>query len=317
MKSISVSFAAAALMLCGAAQAQAPARMISGFPPGGGVDILARLFAERWSEAIGRPAVVENRAGAGGVVGMEAVKAAAPDGNTLIVAPESNIVVYPHTVAKPAYDPIADFTGVALAGKYALALCVSTAVPANDLAQFISWAKANPKAASFGSSGAGSLLQFYGIFIAETVGAPLTHVPYRGVGPAINDLVAGQVAAAVLPLGTILPQVNAGKARVLAHSGSARSPAVPGVPTFKELGYPALEQPGWFAIFGPARMRPEVIARLNETFNTALRNPSTRDRLVKLDLDIQAMTPGEMAAMIKSDFERWGRVVKASGWKPE
>ncbi len=312
-----VVLAAAVMLLCGAAQAQAPARMISGFPPGGAVDILARIFAEKWSEAIGRPAVVENRAGAGGVVGMEAVKAAAPDGNTLIVAPESNIVVYPHTVAKPAYDPIADFTAIALAGKYVLALCVSTAIPAQDLAQFISWAKGNPKSASFGSSGAGSLLQFYGMFIAQTIGAPLTHVPYRGVGPAINDLVAGQVAAAVLPLGTILPQVNAGKARVLAHSGSVRTAAAPGVPTFKELGYPGLEQPGWFAIFGPARIRPEVLARLNETFNSALRTPATRERLIKLDLDVQEMSPGELSALIKADLDHWGRVVRQSGWKPE
>lgn len=307
----------AAALFCGAAQAQAPARMISGFPPGGGVDILARIFAEKWSEAIGRPAVVENRTGAGGAVGMEALKAAAPDGNTLIVAPDSNFSSYPHTVAKPAYDPIADFTGIALAGKYAFALCVSATVPANDLAQFIAWAKANPKSASYGSSGAGSLLQFYGLLISETVGAPLTHVPYRGVGPAINDVAAGQIAAAVLPLGTILPQVKAGKARIVAHSGAARSPAVPNVPTFKELGYPNLEQAGWFAIFGPARMRPEVIARLNDTFNSALRNESVKDRLIKLDLEIQEMTPAELAAMVRSDLERWGKVVKASGWQPE
>jgi len=310
-------FVVAALLACGAARAQAPARMISGFPPGGGVDILARIFAEKWSEAIGRPAVVENRTGAGGVVGMEAVKAAAPDGNTLIVAPDSNFSSYPHTVAKPAYDPIADFTAIALAGKYAFALCVSSTVPVNDLAQFIAWAKANPKSASYGSSGAGSLLQFYGVLISETVGAPMTHVPYRGVGPAINDVAAGQLAAAVLPLGTILPQVNAGRARVLAHSGSVRSPAVPNVPTFKELGYPTLEAPGWFAIFGPARMRPEVVNRLNDMFNSALRTPSVRERLVKLDLDIQEMTPAELAAMVKADTERWGRVVKSSGWQPE
>ncbi len=320
MKSKSVlsllALLAGAAFFSASLRAQAPARMLAGFPPGGGVDILARIFAEKWSEAIARPVVVENRAGAGGQIAMEALKASAPDGNTLVLAPDSNLTVYPHTVAKPAYDALADFVGVAHTGGYAFALGISANVPVKDLREFIAWARANPNQASFGSSGAGSVLQFYGTLIAQTTGAPLTHVSYRGVAPAINDLAAGQIAAAVLPMGTILNQVKAGKARILGHSGARRTPGAPDVPTFKELGYPALEQPGWFGIVGPAGMRPEVLARLNELFIQAMRTPTIKERMARLDLEIQEMNPAEYAALIKSDYERWGRIVRASGWKP-
>ena len=311
-----VSNLALAACFSASLQAQAPARMLAGFPPGGGVDILARIFAERWSEATGRPVVVENRAGAGGLIAMEALKAAAPDGNTLILATDSNLTVYPHTVAKPAYDALADFVGVAHTGGYAFALGISASIPSKDLREFIAWAKANPNSASYGSSGAGSVLQFYGTMIAQATGAPLTHVSYRGVAPAITALAGGEVAAAVLPMGTILNQVKAGKARILAHSGAKRTAAAPEVPTFTELGFPALEQPGWFSIVGPAGMRPEVLTRLHGIFVQAMRTAAIKERMARLDLEIQEMTPAEFAALIKNDYERWGRVVKASGWVP-
>ncbi len=306
----------AATCFSASAQAQTPARMLAGFAPGGGVDILARIFAERWSEAIGRPVVVENKAGAGGVIAMEALKAASPDGDTLILAPDSNVVVYPHTVTKPAYNALTDFVGIAHTGSSPIALGISTKVPAKTLAEFVAWAKANPKQASFGSSGAGSVLQFYGQMIAQETGAPLTHVPYRGVAPAIADLAAGQIPAAVLPLGTILSQVKAGKARVLAHSGSKRSAAEPDVPTFKELGYPSLEQPSWFGIFGPAGMNPVMVAKLNQIFVQAMRTPAVKERMARIDMEIEELAPAQFAAKIKADYDQWGRVVKASGWDP-
>ena len=181
---------------------------------------------------------------------------------------------------------------------------------------FSAWPRANPNQASFGSSGAGSALQFYGLMISDTIGAPLTHVSYRGVGPAITALATGEVAATVLPMGTILNQVKAGKARLLGHSGANRTTGAPDVPTFKELGYPTLEQPGWFGIFGPAGMRPEVLSRLNQILVQAMRTPSIKERMGRLDLEIQEMTPAEFAALVRKDNERWGRIVRASGWKP-
>src|SRR5258706_7544513 len=239
-------------LLIDTALAQAPARMISGFPPGGAVDILARVFAEEWSKSIGLPVIVENITGAGGLLAMQNLKNAAPDGHTLAVSTDSSLIVYPHTVAKPLYNTFSDFTPIALTGSTVYALAIGTHVPAKDFSEFVAWAKANPEKSSFGASGAGSALQFYGILIAQTVGMPMTHIPYKGVGPSVADMIGGQIAASVVPIGPVLPQVRSGKARVLAHSGTTRLASVPEVPTFKELGYPTLESPVWFGIVGPA-----------------------------------------------------------------
>jgi tripartite-type tricarboxylate transporter receptor subunit TctC len=303
-------------LFIGSTFAQAPARMISGFPPGGAVDILARVFAEEWSKSIGRPAIVENITGAGGLLAMQNLRNAAPDGNTLAVSTDSSLVVYPHTVGKPAYNTFTDFTAIAHAGRTVNALAIGSHVTAKDLAEFIAWAKSNPDKSSFGASGAGSALQFYGILIAQTVGMPMTHVPYKGVGPSIADMVGGQIAATVAPIGTLQPHMKSGKARVLAHSGSARVPGAPEVPTFKELGYSALEAPIWFGIVGPGGMRPEVVKRLNETFVQAMRTPPVRERMARLDLEIREMNAAQFAALMKADYERWGNIVRASGWKP-
>ena len=299
------------------AAAQAPARMISGFPPGGAVDILARIFAEEWSKAIGRAAIVENITGAGGVLAMQNLKSSPPDGNTLAVSTDSSLVVYPHTVAKPAYDSFADFTPIAHTGGTVYALAIGAHVPATNLAEFAAWAKANPDKSSFGASGAGSALQFYGNLIAQTVGMPMVHVPYKGVGPSIADVVGGQIAATLAPLGTLQPQAKAGKLRVLGHAGSARTASAADVPTFKELGYPALESPGWFGMIAPGGMRPELAARLNEIFVQAMRTPAVRERMARVDLEIREMSASQFAALMKADYERWGRIVRASGWKAE
>ena len=304
-------------LLAGQALAQAPARMISGFPPGGAVDILARIFAEEWSKSIGRPAIVENITGAGGLLAMQNLKSSPPDGNTLAVSTDSSLVVYPHTVAKPSYDSLTEFTPIAHAGGTLYALAIGAHVPAASLADFAAWARANPDKSSFGASGAGSALQFYGNLIAQTVGMPMVHVPYKGVGPSIADVAGGQIAATVAPMGTLQPQAKAGKLRVLAHAGSTRTASAPEVPTFKELGYAALESPGWFGVIAPGGMRPELAARLNDLFVQAMRNPTIRERMARIDLEIREMSAPQFAALVKADHERWGRIVKASGWKPE
>lgn len=296
------------------AHAQAPVRMIAGFPPGGAVDILARVFAERLAEGIGRPVVVENRPGAGGQIAMEVLKAAAPDGNTLLVTPDSNMTVYPHTVAKPVYDAFKDFTPIAHTGNYDLGFGISANVPARDLREFVAWAKANPDKASYGSGGAGTVLHFYGLMIAEATGAPLIHVPYKGVGPAVADVAAGQIPAVILPLGILLPQVKAGKARLIVNSGAKRSQAVPDLPTTKEMGYRNLEVAGWFGIIGPGGMRADMANRLNEIFVAAQRTPAIRERMRNIDMEIQEMTQPEFAAKIRADYEMWRPIIKASGF---
>ncbi|MSQ18622.1 MAG: hypothetical protein EXR39_03470 [Betaproteobacteria bacterium] len=294
--------------------AQAPARILSGFPPGGAVDVLARIFAEKWSEAIGRPVIVDTRAGATGQIALEVLRAAAPDGNTVIVSPDSNIVVYPHTVAKPAFDTLRDFIAVAHVGRYDLAIAIKTTLLANTLAEFLTWARANPKDASYGTAGNGTLLHFYGLILGEEGKAPLAHVAYRGAGPAVTDLVGGHVTGAILPLGTLVQQAGSGKVKILAISGGQRSVIMPDVPTVKELGYPKLELSGWFGVFAPAGTPADTVNKLNEIFRTAAHTPAVREKLLAAGLEPENMTPAALAAVIKRDYERWGPVIKASGF---
>lgn len=320
MNRIGFAFLAALAMLAlGAApaRAQAQTRIISGFPPGGGVDTLARIFAERFTEALGRPVIVETRTGAAGVISAQALKAAAPDGNTLMVAPDSMITLYPHTVSKPAYDTLADFTAVAHLGGYPIGLAVGAGNPAADLKEYIGRAKLSAANASYGSAGAGTTLHFIGLVIGQATGAPMTHVAYRGVGPALTDVIGGQVPAVILPLGTLLPQANAGKLRILAHSGSRRSAAAPAIPTFKELGYPAVEISGWFGLFAPARTPAEIVNRYNTLVIQAERTAATQEKLRALDLETREASPAELAASLKAEYERWGPIVKASGFSAD
>ncbi len=306
-----------ALMPLCVAPALAQTRIISGFPPGGGVDSLARIFAERLSEALGRPVVVETRTGAAGVISAQALKASAPDGNTLMVAPDSMISLYQHTVSKPAYDTLADFIPVAHLGGYPIALAVGAASPAIDLKEYINRAKAAPANANYGTAGAGTTLHFIGLIIGQATGVGMTHVAYRGVAPALTDVIGGQVPAVILPLGTLLPLANGGKLRILAHSGSRRSNAAPNVPTFKELGYPTVEVSGWFGLFAPARTPPEIIGRYNSIVLQAERTAATQEKLRALDLETREASPAELTALLKADYERWGPVVKASGFSAD
>ena len=316
MKSSSIGVLVALLVTCLPAAAQQPMRIISGFPPGGAVDALARIFAERFGEALGRTVVVETRAGASGQIAAQAVKAAAPDGNTLLVAPDSFAVLYPHTVSKPAYEPLVDFVPVAHLGGYPLALAVGAGVPAKDLKEYVAWAKSGQRNASFGTPGAGSNAHFLGVLIGQTLGLPMVHIAYKGVGPAVNDAVGGQVPAIIMPLGTLLPQVSGGKLRILAHSGSKRSEEAPSYPTFRELGYP-IEVNGWFGLFAPARTPPAITGRLNEIVIQAIRTESVRSRLQKLDLETREMSQADLVAHLKSEYERWAPIVKASGFSAD
>jgi tripartite-type tricarboxylate transporter receptor subunit TctC len=289
--------------------------MLVGYPPGGAVDVLGRLFAETMSEALGRPVVVENRPGAVGQIAAEALKAATPDGNTLMVAPDATVIIRPQTLSKPPFDPFADFAPVAHAGNWAFALGIHAGLPVKTLADYVSWAKANRDKASFASSGAGGSTHFFGVLLGQTLGVPLAQVSYKGAGPAILDVVAGHVPATVQPLGTLLAQAKAGKIAVLAMSGRERSPGAPEVPTFAELGYASLSVEGWFGIFAPAGTPPETVAKLNGAFVQAMRAPAVRDRMRNLDLEVREMSAAEFASVVKADYGRWGPIIRASGFR--
>jgi len=309
--------AGALALACSGASAQTsrvPVRMISGFPPGGNVDILARVFAEKLSESIGRPVVVEARVGAGGQIGLEAVKNAAPDGNTLVLTPDASLIVRPLTMKVPPYDPINDFAAVAHVGAQDYAFAIGAAIPAKDLRAFATWAKANPKAANFGSAGQGGATHFLGMLIGQALGVPLQQIPYNGSGPGVTALVAGEISSTVQPLGTVLAQAQAGKIRIVAITGSERSSAAPGVPTFSELGYPTLTVSNWFGIFAPAHTPPELVSQLNAIFVKAMRTQAVKDRLQNLGFEVREMTAPQFAALVKADYERWRPVIKASGF---
>ncbi|MFM9971360.1 MAG: Bug family tripartite tricarboxylate transporter substrate binding protein [Burkholderiales bacterium] len=290
-----------------------PVQMISGYPPGGNVDVLARLFGEKLGEALGRPVVVVNRAGAGGQIGLEAVKAAAPDGNTLIVTPDSSLVLRPLTMKDPPYHPLKDFAAVAHAGAQDYVFAVGGNIPAKDLREFATWAKANPTQANFGA-GQGGSTHLIGIMIGDAIGVPLQAIPYNGSGPAVTALLAGQIAATVQPLGTVIAQAQAGKIRFIATTGIKRAPESPNTPTMGELGHAALTVSSWFGIFAPAGTPTEIVSQLNSIFQKAARTESMKERLHKLGLDVREMNPTQLTSLVKADYERWAPVIKSSGF---
>lgn len=294
--------------------AQTNYRMLVGYPPGGAQNALARLLADKLGEAIGRPFVVDSRTGAAGVIAAEALRHSAPDGATLLMSVDSNISVYPHTTKKPAYNPPVDFVAVAHAGGYTLALAVAPNVGAADLKAFIASTRSETAPTGYGTAGAGTNLHFYGLLLAQATGANLTHVPYRGSGPAIVDLTGGHVAAVVAPLGNFTQLVRSGKVRVLGHSGNARAPSLPDVPTFREAGFPMLDLAGWFGVFAPMGTNPAIVARYNDVIVNHMRTPEMRKRMQDFELDIRDMSPQEFQGMVKADYERWAPIIRSSGF---
>lgn len=306
-----------ALALAGAATsaaAQGLNRVVVPYPPGGSLNAMARLIADKIAEATGRSFVVENRAGAAGAIGSASLKGGPIDGSLLLFAPDSNISVYPATTAKPAYVPLSDFVAIAHSGDYRISLAVHPSVPANDLRNFVAWTKTQPGAVGYGTAGAGTNLHFYGLLFTQVSGANMNHVPYRGTGPAVVDLVAGHVPATVLPLGGLLPHAKAGKIRILAQTGDQRSASLPDVPSFKELGYPMLAFSGWYGVFAPRGTPEEIVNRYHGVIVKALHTPELRERMRAFELEPREMSAAEFQAFVKADTERWAPIIKASGF---
>jgi len=310
-----LAFAAALFCTFAAAQTRTPAHMLVGYPPGGAVDVLGRIFAEPMGEALARPVVVENRPGAVGQIAAEALKAAAPDGATLMLAPDATVIFRPQTLSKPPFDPLADFAPVAHAGRWAFALGVQSELRVKTLAQYVAWVKADATRAVFASSGAGGSTHFFGVLLGQNTGLALQQVPYKGAGPAILDVVAGHVPATIQPLGTLLAQAKAGKIAILGMSGRERSAGAPEVPTFAELGFPSLTADAWFGIFAPAATPADTVKKLNGAFVQAMRSQVVKDKMHNLDLEVREMSPAEFAATVRADYGRWGPVIRASGFK--
>jgi tripartite-type tricarboxylate transporter receptor subunit TctC len=305
------------------AHAQAPvagtASIISGFPAGGMGDFVARPVAERLRGKYAPSLVVESRVGAGGRIAVEYVKRAAPDGMTILQIPSSPMVLYPNTYKKLNYDPLADFTPVTSTVTYAFSVTAGPGLPAEirTLADFLKWAKANPRQASYGVPAAGSALHFAGMMLARASGVELQHVAYRGGAPLLQDVMGGQIPVSINVIGEVAPHIKAGKLRSLGVTSAQRSMFLPDVPTLAEQGFKDIVVQEWLGWFVPAKTPGEQVARLNSMVREALKAPDVVEGLAKNSLQPFTQSTEEFAAMVKSDLARWAPIVKATGFTAE
>ena len=310
--------AAAGFASCALAQVIGKtARIVVGFPPGGPTDLVARLIADKIRGGYAATVIVDNKPGAGGRIAVEHVKSSVSDGSVMLITPASMMVLYPYVYKKLAYDALRDFTPVTTVCSFPFALSVGPAVPGsvNTVADFVQWCRANPKQASYGSV-VGSMLHFTGVMLGRAAGIELTSVPYKGTAPAIQDLLGGQIPATITPLAVALPHAKSGKLRVLATTGAERSPALPAAPTLKEAGYD-LEAQEWTGIFVPAKTPPETVAQLNASIRDALKSNEVVEGLAKIGYAPVGESPAGFARIVKAEYDRWGPIVKASGFSPE
>ncbi|MBF9194672.1 Bug family tripartite tricarboxylate transporter substrate binding protein [Microvirga terrestris] len=313
---------AGACLVSGAAFAQPaayptrPVRLIVPFTPGGTTDIFARLVGEKLSQSLGQQFVIENRGGAGGNIGADAVAKAEPDGYMLVMGTVGTHAINPSLYAKMPYDALTDFAPVAyVAGVPNLMVVSPKKVKATTVQEFIAEAKATPGKFTMASSGNGTSIHLSGELFKQMTGVEMPHVPYRGSGPAVNDLIGGQVDVMFDNLPSSIEHVRAGNLRALAVTSSKRSPALPDQPTLAEAGLPQFEATSWFALFAPKGTPPEITNKLNQEVRKALETPELQKRFADLGGEIKPMSPDELMAYVGAEHEKWAKVVKASGAK--
>jgi tripartite-type tricarboxylate transporter receptor subunit TctC len=317
--------AASAVAAIGAAPLRARAQtlkktvhIIVGFPAGGATDLIARILAERLRGRYAPSVIVENKPGGAARVAVDYIKNAEPDGSEILFTPDFPLTVYPHSFRVLSYDPLRDLVPVAPASRSTLTFVVGPAVPdqINSLAQFVAWCKANPEKAIFATTAAGGTPHFVGVMLANEAGVKLSPVHYRGGAPALQDLFGGHVPASVNPIGETLPHAASGKIRILAVASSERSKFLPNVPTMHESGYNVVVET-WLGAFAPAKTSSEAVRALNTAIGEAVRSPDMIESLAKIGNDTKFQSPEQFAATIRADLERWGPVVKASGFVAE
>jgi tripartite-type tricarboxylate transporter receptor subunit TctC len=291
-----------------------PIHVVVPFAPGGQPDVVARALAEPLAKALGQPVIVENRPGAGGNIAAEAVAKSAPDGQTLLMGTNGPLAVSPALYRNPPYDPLKDFAPVTLVGTSPNLIAVNPGLGATTLEGLIGKARAEPGKLNFSSVGKGSISQLSMELLNSVAGIRTVHIPYNGGAPAVTALIAGDVQILSLNPTALIPQVAAGKARVVAQTGARRSALIPDVPTVAESGYPGFEADVWMAVMAPAKTPPEAIARLNAELVRIIRSPALAETLWKRQwIDPVGSTPGEVTAVIRRESDKWQRIVKASG----
>ena len=293
------------------------ARLLVGFPPGGSLDVVARTLVEQM-KGYAPSMIVDNRPGAGGRIALETLKAGEPDGSILALTPGDQVTLFPHVYQKLNYDPLKDFVPVTTVCTFPFLLAIGPMVPANvtTLVQFTEWCRANPKLATYGSPGAGTRPHFLGVSLARAAGIEFVHLPYKGGAPVIQDLLGGQIPAGINVFSNAFPHVQSGSLRALAITAPQRSPLLPDVPTAREAGYPGMEAIEWFGLFVPGKTPTDTINALHLTVQRALATDAVKSGLAKQSFDVAGMSPNDFVGLIKADIERWGGIVKASGFKP-
>ena len=287
-------------------------RLIVPFPPGGGTDAIARVVATKLSDIWGQQLVVENRGGGGANIGTEAVARAEPDGYTMLIA-SMPLAVNRFLFPALGYDPVADLAPVSLICEYPNVMAVPVTSPAHSVADFIAHAKRNPGKVTFASSGHGTSVHLSGELFKRMAGIELLHVPYRGAGPALNDLLPGRVDVMFNNIGAVLPLIQADRLRGLAVTTAKRSPALPQLPPIAESGLPGFDVSSWYALFAPARTPVEIVRRMHGDTVAALADPATRQRLEQLGVVVVGSSPRELAVFLKAEMNKWEPVIKEAG----
>jgi tripartite-type tricarboxylate transporter receptor subunit TctC len=308
--------AALAPRLARAAYPERPVRLIVPFPPGGAVDAVGRILGNGLSPHLGQPIVIEDRGGAGGIVGMEASAHAAPDGYTMMVS-HSGFAAMPGLYRKLPFDPVKDFEGVITACSGIYVLVVNASLPFKSVADLIGYAKANPGKLTYGSAGIGSTVHLATEFFKRTADVDILHVPYKGTGPALTDLIGGQVQMMFAPVVNSLPLAQAGKLKALAVSSARRSALAPDIPPVAESGLPGFDVVGWYGLAVPAGTPKDAIARLNAGTSLALKTAEVIERFRAEGYEPMGDTPEQATAWIKTEVARWTKVIHEAGVEPQ
>ncbi|MCC6532367.1 MAG: tripartite tricarboxylate transporter substrate binding protein [Burkholderiales bacterium] len=304
-------------MLAGTAAAQPayptkPIRLVVTSPPGGSQDFLARLLGQALAPVLGQPVLVDNRTGASGIIGIDFVARAAPDGYTLLLGGGGPMTIVPALRAKVPFDPVRDFAPIGLVAAGSFALAVHPSVPARNVKELVALAKARPRALNYASSGAGASPHIAAELLQLSTGIELVHVPYKGVGPALSDLIGGQTDLMFADVHLVVPHARSGRLRVLAVTSRERSILIPDMPTMTEAGVSGYAIGNWFGVLAPAATAPEIVGRLNAEIGKILASASLRERFAAHGIEPRPGTPEQFAAHIRSELEKWRKLAKAA-----
>ncbi len=314
-------FLLAAGIAAGVAHAQSyparPVRMIVPAAPGGGADIVARIVAIKLTEMLGQQVVVDNRAGAAGTIGAEMTARAIPDGYTVLMAQSTSVAIAPHLYPKLGYDTLRDFAPISLSAAVPNLVVVHPSIPVTTIKELIALAKAKPGQLNYGSSGTGAPSHLAGELLKSLAGAQLTHIPYKGAGPATASLLGAETQVMFAPIVAVMPHVKSNRLRAVAVTTAKRSPAVPEIPTVAESGVPGYEIASWFGVLGPAKLPPDVIARLNRDLVKAVQAPETKERLANEGAEAIGSTPAQFTAYLREELARYGKLIKDAGIRAE